>query len=253
MNGRQPFYHRNLDVDEISFHVSGERTLITELGSVDLQRGDFARIPVFTAHDNYGVDDVHLIFYFTAPMQEQVEPSRLSHPKMPPFAGWEAQQITEVITECLGTPGCDKAYSLVDEGLLLQHAFECGEDRINVVNASEFGEMSNETKWLYKSELVWLGSTSISGNDSRTYRRHRRADEIQYQVKGSRTLITQRGMITLEPGDFISIPMGVAFTSYVEGESTHLSVLTRYSTDPKAKATKTAEHTRWDALKQLGN
>lgn len=38
MNARQPFYHRNADVDEISYQVSGERTLMTELGSVGSDR-----------------------------------------------------------------------------------------------------------------------------------------------------------------------------------------------------------------------
>jgi hypothetical protein len=32
MNARQPFYHRNADVDEISFQVSGERTLMNRTG-----------------------------------------------------------------------------------------------------------------------------------------------------------------------------------------------------------------------------
>lgn len=52
MNFRQPFYHRNADVDEISYHVCGQRTLIMEKGSLDLEVGDFARIPVGVAQHN---------------------------------------------------------------------------------------------------------------------------------------------------------------------------------------------------------
>jgi hypothetical protein len=44
MNFRQPFYPRNVGVDEIGYHISGERTLITEKGTVDLQVGDFTQI-----------------------------------------------------------------------------------------------------------------------------------------------------------------------------------------------------------------
>ena len=34
MNGRQPFYHRNADVDEITYQICGERTQMTEFGTV---------------------------------------------------------------------------------------------------------------------------------------------------------------------------------------------------------------------------
>ena len=140
MDGRQPFYHRNLDVDEISFHVSGERTLMTELGSVDLKHGDFARIPVYTSHDNHGKTDVHLIFYFTAPMKQQAKTSRIAEPKVPPFEGWKPQHVSELVTECLGAVGCDKAIQMVDESLIMQRGFETGIDQIKVVNAYECTE-----------------------------------------------------------------------------------------------------------------
>lgn len=45
MNGRQPFYHRNCDVDEISYQIDGERTLMTELGVIEHRPGEFSRIP----------------------------------------------------------------------------------------------------------------------------------------------------------------------------------------------------------------
>src|SRR5438874_1273692 len=43
MNGRQPFYHRNCGVDELSYQVCGERTVLTELGCVELAPGEFSR------------------------------------------------------------------------------------------------------------------------------------------------------------------------------------------------------------------
>ena len=249
MNQRQPFYHRNADVDEISFHICGKRTLMSERGSVDLHPGDFARIPVFTAHDNYGIEDVHLIFYLTAPAEEQARPSRQTEFKIPPFPNWSPKQITEVITECLGTPGCDRAHSLVDENMILNAASNSKIAPINVINAYEASSASSETQWLYKSKLVWLGSTTLRETDGETYRRHRRADEIQCQIKGSRTLITQRGSVVLEPGDFVSIPLGTAFTSVPKGESTHLSVLTRIPAEPKAVIDRTAEETNGNSVK----
>ena len=75
MNGRQPFYHRNTDCEEISYHVAGERTVVTELGSVDLRVGDMSRIPVGVAHDNIAKDDVHLIFYIKEGIKEVATPT----------------------------------------------------------------------------------------------------------------------------------------------------------------------------------
>ena len=46
MNARQPFYHRNADVDEIGYQICGERTLMTECGSVEFKPGQFSRIPL---------------------------------------------------------------------------------------------------------------------------------------------------------------------------------------------------------------
>ena len=63
MDGRQPFYHRNTDADEITYHAWGARTVLTELGCVDMKVGDMARIPVGVAHDNRATGDVHIIFY----------------------------------------------------------------------------------------------------------------------------------------------------------------------------------------------
>ena len=253
MSQRQPFYHRNADVDEISFHLTGSRTLLTERGSVDLKAGDFARIPVYTAHDNRGLDDVHLIFYLTTPAPEQVTPSRKTEMKMPPFDGWQPRQVAEVVTECLGTPGCDRMNSLVDEEMILKTASTGTLEPINIVNVYDLNDSSTETIWIYKSAMVWLGSTTLPGGKERFYYRHRRADEIQCQVKGTRILITQRGTIELEPGDFVTIPLGTAFTSVVNSESTHLSVLSRLPVEPKASIAKTAKETTREMVQTLSS
>ena len=68
IDSRQPCYHRNADVDEISYHVDRERISMTDLGTVELRPGDFSRIPVGIAHDNYGRKQVHLTlssFWYT--------------------------------------------------------------------------------------------------------------------------------------------------------------------------------------------
>ncbi|MBV8087428.1 MAG: hypothetical protein JO247_21685, partial [Chloroflexi bacterium] len=80
MNGRQPFYHRNLDLDELSFQVAGSRQLVTELGSVDLEPGDFVRIPAGVAHGNWGRQDIHLLFYVDASVEDQLPGVRRSEP-----------------------------------------------------------------------------------------------------------------------------------------------------------------------------
>lgn len=243
MNARQPFYHRNADVDEISYHLAGTRTLITEKGSVDLAVGDFARIPVNVAHDNRGVEDIHLLFYIPAPVTECVAPTRTTSYTVPPFQGWEPNsRITEMMTECLGAQGCDVAVSLTNEQMLLDAAKD-DSDPIKVIRAS--GEGAGDTQWLYRSSLVWIGSTTLSNSSTKEiiYKRHRCADEIQYQVSGRRTLVSQRGTLELEAGDFVCIPLGTAFTDTVAGEleSTHLSVLTRWPATPKREYSKTAE------------
>jgi uncharacterized cupin superfamily protein len=236
--------NNNADVDEISYHVAGERTLITEKGSVDLEPGDFARIPVSVAHDNRGVQDVHLLFYIPAHVTECVSAARTTEYKVPPFPGWEANSKSiEMMTECLGARGCDVCVSLSDEKMLLDAAKE-DPDPIRVLRADP--DRSGETEWLYKSALVWLGSTTFNRTQRQVYTRHRRADEIQCQVNGRRTLVTQRGTIDLEPGDFIGIPLGTAFTHVVKEKSTHISVLTRWPAPPKPEYSKTASRHRHD-------
>jgi len=245
---RQPFYHRNADVDEISYHICGERTLMTENGSVDLDPGDFVRIPVTVAHDNHGVEDIHLLFYVIGPVVECVSPTKTAEYENPPFPGWKANPaIIEMMTECLGAMGCDLSVSLTDEAMLLELA-KTESGSINVLRASTD---SAATQWLYKTALVWLGITTQTSAKGAVYRRHRRADEIQCQVKGRRTLVTQRGTIQLEAGDFISIPLGTAFTDIVHEESTHISVLTRWPANPKREFSKTALETSYENVERL--
>ena len=248
LNQRQPFYHRNADVDEISYHVSGQRWLITEKGTVELQEQEFTRIPVSVAHDNRGIDDVHLIFYIPAPVTECVQAAGVTKYSNPPFPGWEAKNIPEMMTECLGAMGCDVSVSMIDENLLLE-AGKTESEPIKVLKGSK----TDETEWLYKSKLVWLGTTTLTKTHGDVYTRHRRADEIQCQIKGHRTLVTQRGTIELDPGDFTCIPLGTAFTDIVDGESTHISVLTRWPAPPKREVSKRATETSIQLVEKLRN
>ena len=39
-NGRPPFYHQNQDCDEIAYRTRGERSVLSELGTVDVQPGE---------------------------------------------------------------------------------------------------------------------------------------------------------------------------------------------------------------------
>lgn len=73
-----------MDCEEISYHVAGDRTVVTKLGSVDLEVGDMARIPVGVAHDNIAKDDVHLIFYIKEGVREVGMPCRSTEYRMPP-------------------------------------------------------------------------------------------------------------------------------------------------------------------------
>lgn len=239
LSGRQPFYHRNTDAEELSFQLDGERTLITEHGWVDLSPGDFTAIPVGIAHDNYSKAGVHLIFYFHGPVELQCEPQHIGKTQLPPFPGWEPRTQLEAITSCLGGPHCDVGVSQIDEGLLLQ-AVDATKERLRVVRPQ--GE-SGETVWVYKAAKVWIGSTTLDQKAPRIYRRHRCADEIQFQVRGRRTLITQRGSATLNPGECVSIPLGCAFASVAEEEAQYLSVLT---TEP---APATSEPVRYFEMK----
>ena len=250
---RQPFYHRNADVDELSYQICGERTLMTELGTVELREGDFSRIPVGVAHDNYGREEIHLLFYIPAPVIELVEPVRRAKFEMPPFSDWKGQNVSELLTECLGglmgQPECALAVAMADEILILEHAQRAeASELLQVLRTS--GE-EGKYEWLYKSQNVWIGAVEYKqGCSGDVYRRHRRAEEIQCQIRGQRTLVSQRGTIELEPGDFVSIPEGVAFTDIAHGASFHISVLTRHHAEPKGSNVKEAIHTDWKTLRK---
>ncbi len=246
MNGRQPFYHRNTDADEITYHAWGERTVLTELGSVDLAVGDMARIPVGVSHDNRAKEDVHIIFYIPQGVREAAVAYRSSEYRMPPFEGWEGKNSIEFITEHLSEIGTDTSTFYTDEKMMLDNASTTPE-RMAVVRAS-----GNEgLEWMYKSENVWLGFNTFTSSQGHRYTSHRMAHELQIQTKGRRTLITQRGTLHLEPGDFVTIPLGCAFTSVAHEENVYIVVLMRYSAEPKREFTKRAEPTTEDLLKQV--
>ncbi|SPO07560.1 uncharacterized protein DNG_10255 [Cephalotrichum gorgonifer] len=237
MNNRQPFYHRNADVDEISYQVSGERTLMTELGTVELRPGDFSRIPVGVAHDNYGREEIHLLIYLHATATECGMVVGKSEPKETQFEGWAATTVLEMMTECLGAGGCDISVSMADETLLLQSANTTA-DRLVVQRPSP---ASPGIEWLFKSTYVWIGHVQLKDAIGNVYQRHRRADAIHCQISGTRILVTQRGTLELEAGDFVCIPKGTAYTSISAGVSSHIVVLTSKEVSAQGETTKEAK------------
>ena len=243
LKGRQPFYHRNTDVDELSFQVYGKRTLMTELGSVELVPGDFTRIPVGVAHDNHGVGEIHLLFYIPSPVYEACTAHHRSNMLLPPFEGWKNAVTPELITEHLGAHGTDVAMSMTDEMTLLKKA-ETSDEALQVLR----GSVKEQMEWMYKSEYVWIGRVCQTSAKGDVYRRHRRAYEIQYQVSGLRTLVTLRGTVLLQPGEFIYIPLGCAFSDIVNEESTHISVVTFYPAKPIQDFSKHADPTTLEAI-----
>jgi uncharacterized cupin superfamily protein len=222
INGRQPFYHRNADVDEIGYQVAGERTLLTEHGVVEFGLGQFCCIPTGVAHDNYGRADIHLIFYLEGPAKPVVAATKSGQPLIPPFDGWEARPWVEALTNNMGAPGGVIGYSVVDEELLLGLANRV-EDRLQVIEGTG---KPGEIEWLYTAPKVWIGQTVLEQVATRDYRRRLCADEIQYQVEGVRTIVSQRGVVTLQPGDFTCIPRGCAFAELADARSVHLSLVT---------------------------
>ncbi len=247
-DNRQPFYHRNSDVDELSFQLWGERTLITELGTVEHTAGDFSRIPRGVAHDNYGRRESHILFYVPAPVEELQAATRTSELTIPPFEGWVAAEATnELVTDGLGDPKNDVAIAQVDERLLLEQASREA-DRIQVLRADD---SVVGTTWLYRSAHVLIGQTALAPSDGQQYRRHLDADEIQYQIEGHRTLVSSRGALALGPGDFVRIPVGVAFTSISSEPSKHLTLVSALAIPQVAAGTSKAEQLTGDDLAQL--
>jgi uncharacterized cupin superfamily protein len=236
MKGRQPFYHRNCDVDEISYQIAGERTLMTELGVIEHRPGEFSRIPRGVAHDNYGREESHLLFYLPAPVTELVPVQRVSVPVFPPFPGWQPGQLNEAVTQCMGTPGHDIAVFGVDEQQLLQQA-HAEDRRMTVLRA----DPDRATTWLYGTERIRIGFVSTTPGGARRYRRRLDADEIQYQVSGRRTLISQRGLVDLDPGDFIRMPLGVAHASVTTEPGHYLSLLSHRELSQVAETTRESQ------------
>lgn len=259
MNARQPFYHRNADVDEMSYQVSGDRTLMTELGTVELRPGDFSRIPVGVAHDNYGREDIHLLIYVIAPAAEVGQVTVKSEiMENGPFPGWEkaTPAAIEMMTECLGAKGCDIAVSLVDEDLLLTPSPSSARenDKILVQRATAAaisGAEPQHPEWLYKSAKIWIGNVKLSKAVGQVYHRHRRADAIHCQIKGDRILVTQRGVLELKPGDFISIPKGCAYTSICKDASEYLVILTSEDAPMKSSISKEAKVVSLDEIEVI--
>jgi len=240
MNFRQPMYHRNLDVDEMSYQIRGGRTLMTELGTVELSDGDFVRIPVGVAHDNYGRRASHVLWYFPTPLEDVGEVVRTSQVLIPPFEGWQPEVVNEVHTDCLGGRHCDRAVQLSDETLILNQAYE-EEDRLKVLSSEA---PRNDTAWIWRGDSHAIGITDVTDSDGRTYRRHRNVDEVQYQVEGTRLLISANGVVELTPGTFIHIPVGVAYASIVKGSSRHITTVTTGKLDCVWDGA--TESTQWD-------
>lgn len=237
LDGRQPFYHRNADVDEIGYQVCGHRTLITECGSIDFAAGQFARIPVGVAHDNYCRDDIHLIFYLHGPAQPCVAPVARGEYRKIPFEGWQSKPMVELTTNNLGGPNGAVSYSMADEDLLLGAAAHFP-DLLEVI---EPAGASGEVEWLYHAPKVWIGHTALARTTARRYQRRLGADELQYQAEGRRTIVSQRGVVTLNPGDFTCIPRGTSYANVTDGHSKHLSILTAEHVPPVREATRVAD------------
>jgi uncharacterized cupin superfamily protein len=239
MDNRQPFYHRNCDVDEISYQIDGERTLMTELGIIEHRPGEFSRIPRGVAHDNYGRRESHLLFYLPATASELVASIRTSSPVSPPFPGWQAAEVNEAVTQCMGNPGHDIGVFGIDEQQLLDRVHKETE-RMHVLAADAPG-----ITWLYEAPMIRMGTVELAAAaeraPSRRYRRTLDGDEIQYQISGTRTLLTQRGIIELEPGDFVRIPLGIAHASVAHGACSYISLLSHRELPQVTETSRTAE------------
>lgn len=228
MDNRQPIYHRNLDVDEMAYQIAGDRTLMTEFGTVELCPGDFVRIPAGVCHDNWGRKESHIIWYLAEPCRELLAPARMSEARIPPFEGWQPAIVNEVITDCLGTGPHDTAAQRSDERLILEDALS-HTGRLCVVRpagAAAEGGGAREVEWVWAGPDSRVGAVCTGPTAGLDYVRHRNADEIQYQVSGRRLLVTQHGTAELGPGDFARIPIGVAFASIAAEPTCYVSTVT---------------------------
>lgn len=224
MDFRQPMYHRNLDVDELSYQIRGDRTLMTEIGSVELTAGDLCRIPVGVCHDNFGRQESHLLFYVPAPSADVLTAVKYGEARIPPYDGWEPAIVNEVNTVHMAdvTGGEPPAVAHPsDENLILRSAF-ADSARLAVMRVDE---AAPGTTWIWKTTGLWIGIVDRPPTAGLDYRRHRDCEEVQYQISGRRTLVSQRGVIDIEPGDFVSVPAGTAFTSIADDANSYLVVV----------------------------
>jgi mannose-6-phosphate isomerase-like protein (cupin superfamily) len=227
MKGRQPHYHRNLDVDEMSYQVAGSRQLLSELGSVDLGPDDAVRIPVGVAHDNWGKGEVHVLFYVSAPVHDELATVRRSEPHE--FKDWPPSTVVESVTT-----GSVRENHLADERLLMEYAYQ-DERRLAVIRAADPGP---RTSWRWKARSVWLGVTTVAWSRGVDYQRHMNVDEVQFQLVGRRTLVTQSGVVDIEPGDFAQVPTGCAHASICGDHSRWLTIVSKLPFEQVAEPTK---------------
>lgn len=102
-------------------------------------------------------------------------------------------------------------------------------------------DRSQDTTWLYGTDRIRIGLVTTVPGGERRYRRTLDADEIQYQANGHRTLITQHGLVDLEPGDFVRIPLGISHASVATEAGDYVSLLSRSEVPQVAKTSRTAD------------
>lgn len=112
--------------------------------------------------------------------------------------------------------------------MLLLEQVHSESERLQVMHPEP---VPNETEWVWKGADHWVGLVRITDSDGRVYTRHRNADEVQYQVSGTRLLISANGVVEMKPGTFVHLPVGVAYASIVSGDSRHLATVSRYKLD----------------------
>lgn len=218
-SSRQPFYHRNTDVDELSLQVDGERSLITDRGTIEMRRGDYACMPVGTAHDNFGRGDIHVLIYTPTGIKELGPVDRQAEMIIPP-GDWEPTQVNELVTECLGGPEHDIVMYPANELDIWENPKYQGQ-YLNVLRADD---TPTGTTWMYQSDHIMIGDTRLKDEPGLVYTLNTNCEEVQYQIEGERLLISQRGMVRIVAGDFVRIPIGVAYTSISRGESRHMRI-----------------------------
>lgn len=231
LHGRQPFYHRNTEVDEISYQVSGVRQLITDIGTVDLEPGDFVRIPVGVVHDNWCREDIHLLFYVVAPV-EFVGPAEKTS-TVHEFRAWAPAVVPERVSARGG------AFTvLVDEKDLLSGA-AWDPRKLEVAHVPQSPATSG-SRWIYRSTALWLGQAQSLRDAGTAYRRNLNFDEVQVQLNGTRTLVTELGCVELAAGDFARIPAGIAYAS-INGACSYLRVCSAKPLERTVEATAFSE------------